>query len=46
MVCFLNNRWVQVGLTSFGRGCGLPRKPGVYTKVSRFINWVQRWTSS
>jgi secreted trypsin-like serine protease len=41
LVCFLNNHWVQAGVTSFGRGCGLPQKPGVYAKVSRFIRWIQ-----
>merc|ERR1719277_2166836 len=44
MVCYLNSRWVQIGLTSFGRGCGLPQKPGVYTKVAQYIDWIQRWT--
>lgn len=41
LVCFVNNHWVQAGVTSFGRGCGLPHKPGVYAKVSKFIRWIQ-----
>lgn len=41
LVCYINNYWVQVGVTSFGRGCGLPRKPGVYSKVSKFVTWIQ-----
>uniref|UniRef100_A0AAY4DG32 Enteropeptidase n=1 Tax=Denticeps clupeoides TaxID=299321 RepID=A0AAY4DG32_9TELE len=32
--------WVLVGVTSFGVGCGHPRRPGVYALVSEFIDWV------
>ena len=36
LVC--NN--VLVGVTSFGKGCGIPGIPGVYTRVSTFYNWI------
>jgi secreted trypsin-like serine protease len=39
-VCYVGDRWLQVGVTSFGRGCGLPRKPGVYAKVAKFTSWI------
>lgn len=29
-----------VGVTSFGHGCG-SETPGVYTKVSSFLNWIE-----
>ncbi|XP_054714325.1 venom peptide isomerase heavy chain-like [Uloborus diversus] len=35
-----------VGITSFGRGCGLEGYPGVYTKVSHFRDWMATTMSS
>lgn len=33
---------VVVGLTSFGQGCGRPSKYGVYTRVSKYREWIER----
>ena len=41
LVCYQDGVWTQVGVTSFGRGCGLPRKPGVYSRVSQFVDWIK-----
>ncbi|XP_041634564.1 transmembrane protease serine 9-like [Cheilinus undulatus] len=35
-----NNRWFQMGVTSFGLGCAEPRFPGVFTSVSQFQSWI------
>lgn len=34
------NRFMQVGIVSYGRGCALPEKYGVYERVSAAYDWV------
>ena len=35
-----DTEWLLVGITSWGLGCAQEGKPGVYTKVSNYINWI------
>ncbi|XP_073915500.1 serine protease 41-like [Castor canadensis] len=41
LVCDLNGLWYQIGVTSWGEGCGRPNRPGIYTNVSQHFNWIQ-----
>ncbi|KAI9580744.1 serine protease 7 [Glossina fuscipes] len=38
----LNNRWYLEGIVSFGNRCGLQGWPGVYTRVTDYIDWIQQ----
>ncbi|XP_046805552.1 serine protease 7-like [Lucilia cuprina] len=40
LVRLAGDAWVVEGIVSYGRGCGLER-PGVYTRVSSYIPWIQ-----
>ncbi|XP_037592685.1 serine protease 44-like [Cebus imitator] len=40
LVCELNGVWIQVGIVSWGIGCGRKGYPGVYTDVSFYKDWV------
>lgn len=35
---------VLVGITSWGDGCGVKNKYGIYTKVSSFTSWIEQET--
>ncbi|NXJ83195.1 TMPSC protease, partial [Trogon melanurus] len=34
------DKYYLVGISSFGIGCGRPKFPGIYTRVSCYIDWV------
>ncbi|XP_045101819.1 transmembrane protease serine 9-like [Portunus trituberculatus] len=42
LVKFVQGVWRQVGLVSWGIGCGKGHYPGVYSRVSSFLPWIQR----
>lgn len=35
-----SDKWQVVGIVSWGHGCGGPSTPGVYTKVTAYLNWI------
>lgn len=34
--------WMQIGIVSFGNKCGEPGYPGVYTRLTEYIDWIKR----
>ncbi|NXC37645.1 ENTK Enteropeptidase, partial [Penelope pileata] len=42
LMCEDGNEWVLVGVTSFGYECALPERPGVYVRVTMFVDWIQK----
>lgn len=39
-MCFGQSSWYQLGIVSFGMGCGRPQQPGYYTFVPFFEEWI------
>ncbi|KAL1773665.1 vitamin K-dependent protein C isoform X1 [Sigmodon hispidus] len=43
MVVYFRGTWFLVGLVSWGEGCGQLNNYGVYTKVSRYLEWIHSY---
>ncbi|KAL4685971.1 hypothetical protein H8959_001568 [Pygathrix nigripes] len=42
LVCDKDGLWYQVGIVSWGMDCGQPNRPGVYTNISVYFQWIRR----
>ncbi|KAM8969105.1 polyserase-2-like [Sarcophilus harrisii] len=41
LVCEEQGQWFLAGITSFGQGCGRRNRPGIFTNVVVFEDWIQ-----
>lgn len=44
LVCknpYMESQWYVAGIVSHGEGCGQADEPGVYTRVSYFLDWIR-----
>lgn len=41
LVCMIDKRMTLLGIISWGLGCGQKDVPGIYTKVTNYLNWIQ-----
>ena len=41
LICSDNGLSVLTGLVSFGYQCGLAKFPGVYTRMTSYLEWVK-----
>ena len=48
LMCLEDGKYFQVGIMSYGsrQGCGLPGRPGVYTKVSSYLPFINAYINA
>ncbi|XP_072456689.1 tryptase-2-like isoform X3 [Notamacropus eugenii] len=45
LVCKVGDSWKQAGVVSWGEGCGFPHRPGIYARVTSYVDWINQQIS-